>query len=478
MSTDHATATDGLKSATDKKQENVNFKKFHRSEIIFLGSTIALVTLTACATVLLSPVNTAPADSTKCFDICKLTLVETIPDNLTFPSGSPTHLDTYASWNSLIDEAVYGIDIGSSYWTLREEDVVPDPSAWKGEKIFDRLLEVGKDGGISIRIAQNNNSDPNQMNDTTILANEGAAAVRTLDFDKLLGAGILHTKMWMADNMHFYVGSANLDWRSLTQVKELGIMVTDCACMGRDLQKVFSVYWKLGEDGATVPAEWPPELATDINLENPTSLEIGGLNETMYISVAPPQFLPEGRTSDLTALLDIIDKAQEFIYIALMDYFPVTLYQKNNVYWPIIDNRLRAAAFERGVKVRLMPSWWKYSKQTVKAFLRSLEDVSPAMRNGTIEVKMFEVPAYTPAQENLPYSRVNHNKYMVTETTAFIGTSNWSGDYFLDTAGVSVIISQKKGSVASERNIHVQLKAVFERDWNSPYARTIDEAGT
>ena len=30
--------------------------------------------------------------------------------------------------------------------------------------------------------------------------------------------GILHTKAWTVDGQHLYVGSANLDWRSLTQV--------------------------------------------------------------------------------------------------------------------------------------------------------------------------------------------------------------------------------------------------------------------
>lgn len=31
-------------------------------------------------------------------------------------------------------------------------------------------------------------------------------------------SGVLHTKMWLVDKKHFYIGSANLDWRSLTQV--------------------------------------------------------------------------------------------------------------------------------------------------------------------------------------------------------------------------------------------------------------------
>lgn len=30
--------------------------------------------------------------------------------------------------------------------------------------------------------------------------------------------GILHTKAWTVDGKHLYVGSANFDWRSLTQV--------------------------------------------------------------------------------------------------------------------------------------------------------------------------------------------------------------------------------------------------------------------
>ena len=45
-----------------------------------------------------------------------------------------------------------------------------------------------------------------------------AAKVRSVNFPKLLGGGVLHTKMWVVDGIHFYVGSANMDWRSLTQV--------------------------------------------------------------------------------------------------------------------------------------------------------------------------------------------------------------------------------------------------------------------
>lgn len=36
--------------------------------------------------------------------------------------------------------------------------------------------------------------------------------------ERLMNAGIVHTKVWIADKKHMYVGSANLDWRSLTEV--------------------------------------------------------------------------------------------------------------------------------------------------------------------------------------------------------------------------------------------------------------------
>ena len=42
--------------------------------------------------------------------------------------------------------------------------------------------------------------------------------MRSVNFTRLFNAGVLHTKMWLVDEKHFYVGSANMDWRSLTQV--------------------------------------------------------------------------------------------------------------------------------------------------------------------------------------------------------------------------------------------------------------------
>ena len=72
----------------------------------------------------------------------------------------------------------------------------------------------------------------------------------------------------------------------------------------------------------------------------------------------------------------------------------------------------------------------------------------------------------------IPFARVNHNKYMVTDNGAFISTSNWSGDYFTSTGGVSIIVNQTDSSKSksTDQTIQNQLEAVFTRDWDSQYS--------
>ena len=41
--------------------------------------------------------------------------------------------------------------------------------------------------------------------------------------------------------------------------------------------------------------------------------------------------------------------------------------------------------------------------------------------------RIFEVPAFTEDQKKIPFARVNHNKYMVTDKTAYIGMCSWRG---------------------------------------------------
>ncbi|XP_023213787.1 phospholipase D3-like, partial [Centruroides sculpturatus] len=100
-------------------------------------------------------------------------IVESIPENLTYPAGSPQHLSTYEGWMNLIGMAQNTIDIASFYWTLRGNDVIQDPSDWQGEMIFKELLQAGTERKININIAQNIPSKSYSDNDTKELEAKG-----------------------------------------------------------------------------------------------------------------------------------------------------------------------------------------------------------------------------------------------------------------------------------------------------------------
>jgi phospholipase D3/4 len=62
---------------------------------------------------------------------------------------------------------------------------------------------------------------------------------------------------------------------------------------------------------------------------------------------------------------------------------------------------------------------------------------------------------------------------MVTDETAYIGTSNWSGDYFINTAGIGLVMSDYRPhnrNTTQSTDVRTDLANIFMRDWNSQYA--------
>ncbi|XP_075230962.1 5'-3' exonuclease PLD3-like isoform X2 [Lycorma delicatula] len=404
-----------------------------------------------------------------CRSSCRFTLVESIPQGMSYRNGSTPFPSTFKVWSDMIKEANKSLEIASYYWTLRDKDVHSHyfredgykyPGSDEGEKIFQNILEAGTQRKLLIKVAQEQPSQEQPNTDTEYLQKEKAIQLQSVNFNKLVGSGILHTKLWITDRQNFYVGSANMDWRSLTQVKELGIYVQNCSCLAEDVAKIFDVYWYLG-DKEKIPSHWPRNFTTRFNMYTPMKLYINNVTARIYASSSPPPFCPKERTKDSNAIVDVIRRAEKYIYIAVMDYYPLILYEKKLKYWAIIDDALRAAAVDNKIEIRLLISWWDHSRQSEKYFLRSLTlltDVYPGVR---ISCKLFVVPSST-EQSKIPFARVNHNKYMVTDKAALIGTSNWSGDYFTVTGGMSLVIEGKT-------EIRDQLEQIFLRDWNSEF---------
>ncbi|KAF8570439.1 hypothetical protein P879_02387 [Paragonimus westermani] len=397
---------------------------------------------------------------------CALELVESIPEGLTYLFNAPSHVSTFDAWKSLLNSSYKQLNIASFYWSLLAEPRFNFSAVNQGKEIFNTLLNLSEK--IQVNIAQSGSKKEDPELDAMIAA---GARVYWVDVTKLLGQGIVHSKLWTADSKHAYLGSANMDWRSLTEVKELGVLYTNCSSIVSDLEKVHETY-RIVSTG--IPTVWPTTVWTEYNLTNPMVINLNGIESKLYFSSSPPEFNPPGRTYDLEAILNTIRKAKKFIYLSVMNYSPEIVYyasEKKNKFWPVIDDALRSAAIDRGLEVRLLISMWPHTSKTMRSYLSSLKAVD-GIGKGHIRVRYFVVPSFTQEQKLIPYARVNHNKYMVTDNTGYIGTSNWSGDYFLHTTGIGFVIEQteEQGRRVKTQTIRSQLVNVFLRDWNSEYS--------
>ncbi|XP_065541424.1 5'-3' exonuclease PLD4 [Lathamus discolor] len=405
-------------------------------------------------------------------DSCSFELVENVPYDLAFEINSTAAKPLYKAWMRLLDIAQEKIYVASYYWSLAGKDInVNDSSAKQGEDIlkrFERLLAEN----VSVYVAASIPTLATNSTDLELLEEKGAH-IKKVDFGHLAG-GVLHSKFWIVDMKHIYIGSANMDWRSLSQVKEFGAVIYNCSCLAKDLWKTFSTYWDLGRPNATIPFPWPLNYSTHINMHQPLEVEFNGILTKAYFSASPPAFCPEGRTNDLFAITSIISEAQKFVYVSVMEYFPTSRFIHPERYWPTIDNALRRAAFEYRVQIRLLVSCWTHSDPDMLYYLRSLRALNNPHAHISVSVKLFIVPVMN--HTNIPHGRVNHNKYMVTDKVAYIGTSNWSEDYFINTAGVGLIIKQNSTNLQRRQlPIQEQLKHLFERDWNSKYAVNLED---
>lgn len=438
--------------------------------LTLLCVTAVLLTAVTVITLLSAPIHkdtsTVPEEPV-CKDPCSFLLVESIPEGLSFNSTS-TNPSIYWAWQELMSEARSSLDIASFYWTLTNADTgTHHPSAAQGEAILQSV--AGLSQKLTVRIAVNTPQEA-QKADLQLLTHAGAD-IRTVNM-KELTTGVLHTKFWVVDKKHIYIGSANMDWRSLTQVKELGAVVYNCSCLAADLLKIFEAYWFMGES-QTIPSPWPSSFSTAYNQDSPLQLSFNSSQASVYLSSSPPSFCASGRTSDLQAILGVIDEAQSFIYIAVMNYLPTMEFSHPKKYWGSIDTALRRVAYERRVAVKLLISCWPSTQPLMFPFLHSLASLQDPRSRLDVQVRLFVVPS-SAAQKEIPFARVNHNKYMVTDRTAYIGTSNWSGDYFVNTAGAALVVQQDQPSEGT--TVQEQLQQVFERDWNSAYSSPLTQS--
>jgi phospholipase D3/4 len=273
----------------------------------------------------------------------------------------------------------------------------------RGYALFDALRAAAK-RGVKMRIVLGTLNDP--MNSTEILELAQFPNVEARSWDPTLwyGGGIMHMKVWIGDERVAYLGSANADWKSLAQVKELGVThgtsatgaAAPAGCPTADplvteVAKLFDVFWAWSDPAraASTVTQYSPEYLVDLtlppwdpqyakhtatpfagdgfasaySLESPFPLGSG----TGYVSASPDGALTGVRTRDEDALVSTLRDAQATASLSVMDFKPASAYSGGHggapVHWPSLTNAILALAYARPVKVRLLVSKWAHTDE-------------------------------------------------------------------------------------------------------------------
>lgn len=246
--------------------------------------------------------------------------------------------------------------------------------------------------------------------------------------------GVMHAKAMFCDGKVGYIGSQNLDWRSLTHIRELGLRFEEPHLVA-DYTRVFRWEWD-NFDQEKPPADLPRVVTW------PVSLDGGSATATF----SPVGLNAASTLSDEEAILKLIESADSSIEIALLDYSPVT--RDGKTFYPTLDNALRQAAV-RGVKIRLLVSHWM-EEETVLDHVLSLNSLN------NVEVRACRIPLSSEGE--IPFARVHHSKYMVVDgESAWLGTANWARGYLHN--------SRNYGMVLQGGKLPARMERLFDFDW-------------
>ena len=455
-------------------------------------------------------------------------LVESIPKGLEDLRGTPGVQYTEDVLVRLTDAAKSSIDLTAMYWALLADPHSDDEKGFDAEKldamgaVYGRALyealRAAARRGVNIRILQSPGfSDSPQESETLRAEFPDRISIHSVKMgDWYGGGGIMHQKIWIFDARHIYLGSANMDWKSIAQVKEMGVVVADCPELAADTARYFEGWFAFAtltpvsaavfDPAARIDRRVPPwsdlvpqgqrapspldhpKFATAYNRGAPLRLNLDGQDGGVFLTGCPNEVRGNGRTRDEEGLVYTIDDARRSISVSVMDFAPVGLYARQSagpeiggkgsipndtpVWWPSLFDALLSAVLTRKVYVRLLVSKWAHTSGLIAPFLRALQTAADAgradryMSAGQLEIKQFIVPGWDstngPARKYPGHTRVNHTKYIVTDRRINIGTSNMTWDYFASTAGSSF-------NADHPALVHT-LQAVFDRDWASSYA--------
>jgi phosphatidylserine/phosphatidylglycerophosphate/cardiolipin synthase-like enzyme len=359
-----------------------------------------------------------------------LTLGESRP--LETKLGDPAIPAAAGVWVDMIRGAKHSLDLEEFYFTNR-----------RGEALAPVVDEIGRAAarGVKVRLLLDAgffNTYPQPAESIGALPN---VELRLVNYRKLAG-GVQHSKFFIVDDRQVWVGSQNLDWRSLSQIHELGLRA-DVPALARTAEAVFESDWGAADTTrafAPVPFDAPAWPVRVVQGPRDTAL--------VWLGASPRATTPAGIPWDRDLIVKCLDGAKRTVNVQVMQY-GVRMR-------PSTDSTLHHAligAAARGVKVRLIAADWTLGGANEDA----LRDLA---RHG-VEVKISRVPEWSGGY--IPFARVEHCKYMTVDGDwLWIGTSNWEPSYFLSTRNL--------GYTIRNANLAKQAQVVFDTSWNAPTA--------
>ena len=363
-----------------------------------------------------------------------LRLVETAPTETSLDHANIA--ETAPVWIELIDGARASIELAHFYASnvagSRLEGVVA-------------ALERAAARGVAIRFLADAGFYGTYSETLDRLGLVEGIELRLYDLRSLTG-GVLHQKTMIVDGARMYIGSANFDWRALEHIQELGVLV-DSEALGLAVGDAFELDWALAA-GADEPA---PRISADAF---PIEARHGDEVVLIWPGLSPLELLDDSRFWDLDRLVEWIDGAERAVRVQLLSYHAN---ERNGARFGALDDALRRAA-ARGVAVRLLVAHWSQRGSRI-AELQELQ------RAPGLDVAIVTVPEHSSGF--LPFARVAHAKYcVVDDERAWVGTSNWSRDYFEK--------SRNAGVFVEGRSFAASLSDFFEGNWSSEYTAVID----
>ncbi|CAN5738023.1 phospholipase D-like domain-containing protein [soil metagenome] len=331
-------------------------------------------------------------------------------------------------WLAMVQRAKTSIDLAELYASDQE------PS---GLHEIVLALEAAADRGVRVRFLVEQLFYSKYPETIDRFAKHRGFEVRHFDRSKTMG-GILHAKYFVVDGTEAYVGSQNFDWRSLDHIQELGVLLRVPAAVSA-LAELFAADWDV-EGGAS--AERYSKIAWPTF---PVAIDGGELT----LAASPRGFLSSDAAWDLPILVRRIDSAKKRVRIQLLTY---KTKNRDGSGFSTLDDALRRAV-GRGVAVELVVSSWNQAEPSIAAL-------------ATAGVHVFVLTVPPASTGEIPFARVAHAKLAVfDDDAAWIGTSNWEGDYFSKSRNVSVFLD---GAALASR-----VSMIFDGDRASIYVKPL-----